>query len=118
MKMFDISKERLVVYYAAAPGREPSDEVMALNFCEALKSYGAQAEYLTQLINVWLTARHADEHAKKEQAQMVYRLACEAARDYIMDILSKFDEKRGYIDVLTVYRTLDATWEYFKGEAQ
>lgn len=115
MKIYEISRERLVAFYETQPGREALDKATARYFCDELKKDDAQV-ILVKLINAWMTAYNAEMRAKKDVERITFELSCECALNYIVNALSKSADK--YVDRLYVFRTLDETWQHFKAIKQ
>lgn len=118
MKTFEITKQELIDFYATIPGSDGTDREMSKALHSALKSYGAQAEYLTELANVWFTAYNAAESTKKRMEIMVFRGAHENAQRYMADILRGFGVRMDGVLELALFRVLERGFNRFKGDAK
>ena len=118
MKSFEITKQQLAEYYATIPGSDGTDRELSRALHSALTSYGAQAEYITELINVWFTAYNAAERTKKRVELMVFRGSHENAQRYITDILRGFGVLMDGVVELSLFRVLELGFNQFKNESK
>lgn len=113
MKHFNIPKQDLIDYFARIPGKESTDRSMSRELHRALSSWGAQAEYLTELICVWFTAFEAGESTNELIEKQVFQNAHENAQRYMTDILRQCDVRMDGCMEIALFRVLETACESF-----
>lgn len=113
MKLYNIAKAELAEFYKREPGKESTDREMAKALYQALSTYGAQAEYVAEFVNDWLTAYHAAALAQDRRERSVYRSAMENTLRYCAHVLRGCGYEIDGVRELALHRALETTWGVF-----
>lgn len=112
MKTLNVKKKDLAQFFSHS-GRDASERAVSGYLCKALSAYGAQAEYITDLANVWFTANTEEVSAKDRMEKMVYVGAKENALRYVAKLLADFGTPITEVEELALYRVMEQAWNCF-----
>lgn len=115
MKFYDLTKLELIEFLKDVDNESYQAEVFTAALVTGLKTWGAQAEYLTALINDWLTAFNAEKEADDKRVKRIYHGSRENAARYMLQLLQT-KTNNGMVSYwdLYLYLTLDKLWERYK----
>ena len=115
MKFYDITKLELIEFLKDVDVETFQHRAFTEALVSGLRTWGAQAEYLTALINDWMTAFNAEKEADDKREKRIYHGSRENAARYMLQLLqTKTDNGMiSYWD-LYLYMTLDKLWDRYK----
>lgn len=115
MKQYDLTKQELVEFFSTVHNDTYQQEAFIAALVTGLKTWGAQAEYLTALINDWMTAFTAEKEAVEKVEKRIFHGSRENAARYMLRLLQgkTHNSMVSYWD-LSLYLALGQLWERYK----
>ena len=115
MKFYSITKQELIEFLKDVDNETYQAEAFTAALVTGLKTWGAQAEYLTALINDWMTAFTAEKESTDKNERRIFHGSRENAARYMLRLL-QYKTNHSYISYwdLDLYLILGKVWERFK----
>lgn len=114
--IYKTPKQELARFCAQEFWTKPEYKATAGKLFKALTKYGAQAEYIETLINVWFTAHAACIQADDTIAKSVFVGSEKFAAMKIADLLRRCDVEMTDVDELELEYFLDMAWSAFENK--